>query len=84
MALYVGGLCIGHIMHAPTNPHREGRRWRASEAIPLEHTDIRPATEAEADLIRRILTADAGGRMPALSLGERLGKLMEGKVNDDE
>jgi hypothetical protein len=34
--------------------------------------------------MRRILTADAGGRMPALSLGERLGKLMEGKVNDDE
>jgi hypothetical protein len=62
--------------------NRSGRClwWRASEAIPLEHTDIRPATEAEADLMRRILTADAGGRMPALSLGERLGKMMEGTM----
>ena len=66
--------------------NRSGRClwWTARETISPGHTDVRPATEAEADLMRRILTADAGGRMPALSLGERLGKLMEGKVNDDE
>lgn len=51
--------------------------WTERETIPPEHTDIRPATEAEADLMRRILSADASGRVPALSLGERLVKLME-------
>lgn len=57
-----------------TNRTGEKRWWLAHEEIPSTHTAVRPATEDEAKLMRRILACRS---LPPASLGDRVCKLME-------
>lgn len=58
--------------------NRSGRNlwWTEDETIPEGHTNIREATQEEAALMDRIVKQDAGGRMPTLAIGEKIGKLL--------
>ena len=58
-----------------TNEQGRRRWWVQRETIPPTDHSIRPATAPEAGLMRRILAHDAAGRMPPVSLGQKLGAL---------
>ena len=59
-----------------TTPAGEKRWWMAGEAIPADHTGVRPACADEAEIMDEILRQDAQGRMPDLMLGARVTALM--------
>ncbi|HEY8685939.1 MAG TPA: hypothetical protein VIO57_10075 [Chloroflexota bacterium] len=50
--------------------------WEADETIADGYEYVRDATPEEAELITRILKQDASGRIPALTLGDRLNALL--------
>lgn len=50
--------------------------WIKHDAIPLDHTSIRTATDEEAVIIRRIMAHVRAGRMPPASLGDKITALL--------
>ncbi|WP_372918725.1 hypothetical protein [Sandarakinorhabdus sp.] len=60
-----------------TTPDGDHRWWLQDESIPASHHSRRAATEAEAKLIRQILTHDRAGRMPPVELGDKLGQMFK-------
>lgn len=66
----------GMTYRVATKPDGQKRWWTADEAIPADHTDMRPSTDAEAAVIAEILRQDAAGQMPDAALGERITALL--------
>ena len=58
-----------------TNPAGERRWWQRHDVIPSTHTDVRPATETEAELMRKILRSKS---LPSPALTHRLIALLSG------
>ncbi len=51
--------------------------WLDFDTIPVDHTDIRPATEQEAKIIGRIMRHErSAGRRAPLSLGDEITSLL--------
>ena len=50
--------------------------WTEHDAIPPDHTSIRPSTEDETAIISRIMSHDKAGRMPPASLGDKITALL--------
>lgn len=66
-----------------TNPTGTNLWWTEAETIPTGHTNIRPATAEEAEVMDRILAHDAAGRMPPAALGKKVrGMLNPGKAEN--
>lgn len=52
--------------------------WTGAEFIPKDHTDVRPATPEESELMATIIRQDAAGRVPSLAVGKKLDALLNG------
>jgi hypothetical protein len=69
-----GGTTTFRVALSPRGDHLW---WTDSEQIPAGHAHVRSATDAEADLMARILRHDAAGRMPPKGLGDGLRALLD-------
>lgn len=58
--------------------HPDGHRrwWSVDEALPAGDTYIRDASPEEAALITKVIRQDRAGRMPAISLGDRIREML--------
>ena len=78
-----GPALTGGVMHAgagmtpefrvSTSPDGSRRWWQRHDTIPEDHTGVRPATEAESALMRKIVCAKGD---PPLSIGKRIMEML--------
>lgn len=57
-----------------TKPNGDKRWWGEWDKIPLDHTDVRPATPEEAAVMHRIVHAKG---QPSLALGKMIQRMLQ-------